>query len=214
MDITENHITISNFNNYNALGVDNGTHPSDGLVLQLALPPNKSDPPVLLDYLSDPNDHIYSGSQGSTSLLPNGNFILQYGQIPVLKEFGCSGPNGSTARWTARFGLDNLVQSYRGFKSDWQGFPTSNPDLAIGEGSNGCRAGYVSWNGATNVQEWVVYEGRTEGRLSHVGRVGYKGFETEFSVGQPCVQVAAVVDGEISSKSGVKCYPSNETLHG
>ena len=214
MDITENHIAISYFNNYNALGIDNGTHPSDGLVLQLALPPNKSDPPVTLDYLSDPNDHIYSGSQGSTTLLPNGNFFLQYGEIPVVKEFTCSGPNGSAVPWTARFGLDNLVQSYRGFKSDWRGFPTTSPDLALGDDGNGCRAAYVSWNGATDVQAWVVFEGRTEGGLSRVGTVGYKGFETQFWVGEPCVQVAAVVDGVISARSGVVCSFANDTLHG
>ena len=72
----------------------------------------------------------------------------------------------------------------------------------------------MSWNGATNVQGWAIYEGRTKGRLSHVGTVGYKGFETEFLVGQPCVQVAAVVDGEISARSEVVCSFSNETLHG
>ena len=106
------------------------------------------------------------------------------------------------------------MQSYRGFKSDWQGFPTTSPDLAVAEDSNGCRTGYVSWNGATDVQEWVVYEGQQpEGQLSQVGRVGFEGFETEFPVGQPCVQVAAVVNGEVSSRSGVACS-SNKTSHG
>ena len=183
-------------------------------MLQLVLPPDKSSPPVLLDYLTDPKELLYSGSQGSNSLLPNGNFLLEYGQIPVMKEFGPSGPNSSDVRWTARFGLDNLVQSYRGYKSNWQGFPTSTPDLAVEEGSNGCRVGYVSWNGATNVQAWVVYEGRAEDRLSQVDKVGNKGFETQFLAGQPCVQVAAIVKGEVSTRSSVVCSFTNQTRRG
>ena len=73
---------------------------------------------------------------------------------------------------------------------------------------------YASWNGATDVQGWVVFEGRTEGRLERVGVVGYRGFETEFLVGETCVQVAAVVEGEIVARSGVACEFSDKTLHG
>ena len=72
----------------------------------------------------------------------------------------------------------------------------------------------MSWNGATNVTGWVVFEGWNEDRLVHVGLVGYKGFETTFLVSEPCVQVAAVVDGEISARSDVVCDSSNKTLHG
>lgn len=106
------------------------------------------------------------------------------------------------------------MQSYRGFKSVWRGFPTSKPDLAVGEDGDGCAVAYVSWNGATDVEGWVVFEGVDESRLRPVGRVGYRGFETEFAVGERCVQVAAVVDGGISTRSSVVCSFSNGTLHG
>ena len=182
-------------------------------MFRLALPPNKSSPPVLLDVLADPHEELYSDSQGANSFLENGNFLLEYGQIPVLKEFGPRGTNGSAIRWTGRFGFDNLVQSYRGYKTEWQGFPTTTPSLAVEEDSNGCRAGFVSWNGATNVQEWVVYEGLTKDGLSQAGRVGYRGFETQFVVGQPCVQVAAIVSGKVSGRSGVVCTGYNDTGH-
>lgn len=178
------------------------------------MPPNKSSPPVVIDYLSDPNESIYSDSQGATTFLSNGDIFMGYGEITVLKEFGPSDPSGADVRWTARFGFDNLVQSYRGFKTEWQGFPITSPDLVVEEDGNGCRAGYVSWNGATNVREWVVYEGLAEDRLSQVSRIGYEGFETQFTVGQPCVQVAAIVNGELSTRSSVVCSFSNKTIHG
>lgn len=212
-NITETSIVLSYFNNVNALGIDNGTHSSNGLALRLTIPPNKSSPPVLIEYLSDPNDPIYSDSQGSTTYLPNGNVFLDYGEIAVMKEYRPINSSRSNVRWTARFGLDNLVQSYRAYKTEWQGFPTTNPSLFVGEDGNGCLAGYVSWNGATNVEEWVVYEGRVKDGLSQTGRVGNKGFETQFIVKYPCVQVAAKVNGKISAKSSVVCSSSNHTRH-
>lgn len=126
-----------------------------------------------------------------------------------MKEYRAIDFNSSNVRWTARFGLDNLVQSYRAYKTGWQGFPTTSPNLFLEEDDNGCRAGYVSWNGATNVEEWMIYEGKVEGNLSYAGRIGYKGFETQFIVQHPCVQVAAKVNGEISARSSVVCTSSD-----
>ena len=183
-------------------------------MLELSVPANKSNAPQVIDHLSDPSKPIYADSQGSTTILPNGNIFLDYGQISVLKEFGPSDPSGGDIRWTARFGFNNLVQSYRGFKTKWQGFPTTRPDLFVEKIGTGCRRGYVSWNGATNVQDWIVYEGGAEDKVSPVGRLGYEGFETQFGVDQSCVQVAAVVGGQIGSKSSVVCTFSNSTKRG
>ena len=169
---------------------------------------------MLVTRLSDPNEPIYADSQGSASLLPNGAFLVDYGEIPVMKEFGTSDPDGSDVRWTARFGFDNLVQSYRGYKSEWEGFPSTRPDLAVEDDDNGCFSGYVSWNGATNVEAWIIHEGQVEDGLSYVGRIGYKGFETRFTVSQPCVQVVAVVCGQASTRSAVVCSASNKTSDG
>ena len=108
-------------------------------------------------------------------------------------------------RWTARFGADNLVQSYRSFKQECHGTPTTAPDLVVDPGSGGCGAGYVSWNGATHVDGWVVFEGPSTDQLAQVGQVGYKGFETEFTVAESCVQVAAVIKSEIGMRSNVVC---------
>lgn len=169
---------------------------------------------MVLEILSDPDDPIYSESQGSTTLLPDGASIVGYGQIPVLKEFRHDYSSGrDVVLWTGRFGFDNIVQSYRGIKARWQGFPTTSPDLVVEKNGIGCYVGYVSWNGATNVETWVVYEGRAADRLPHVRQIGYEGFETQFTVGQPCVQVVATVQGEVSARSSVVCHFANETSH-
>ena len=202
--VSKSSINISYFNNDNSAS-DNGSHPSTGLVLELSLPPNKSRPPKLLRYLSDPAQVVYAESQGSTQLLPNGNVLLDYGQIPLLKEYG-PGPTGKV-RWTARLGLDNRVQSYRGFKQEWHAKPSSSPNLVVKPGnvSDGCATGYVSWNGATDVTAWEIWEGRSKGQLSRVNRVGYRGFETRFVVKGKCAQAVALEGKQITGKSNVAC---------
>lgn len=203
-NVTNSSISLSWFNNNNALGVDNGTHLTTGLELLLSLPPsNTSTTTRALKYLSDPSDPIYADSQGSLTFLSNGNIFMGYGEIAVVKEYGPDSPSGADVRWTARFGANDLVQSYRGFKSEWHATPKSRPSLVVEKGAKGCAKGYVSWNGATDVEAWVVYEGTSATRLEEVGRIGFKGFETEFRVGKEFVQVAAVVRGKIIRKSDV-----------
>lgn len=186
--------------------LDSGINANVGLELQLTLPPNKSDTPVVLEHLVDPSDLIYSQSQGDTEFLPDGSIFMGYGAIAVMREWGPNHPDGSDLRWSARFAADNVVQSYRGFKHEWHATPTTDPSLVvIASGGSGCSAGYVSWNGATDVEAWVIYEGPDQGHLSKVGQVGFKGFETKFTVGEACVQVATVVYGSEYKRSNIAC---------
>ena len=221
-------MVISYFNNlHNGLynGYDDEDIPSNGLALQLTIPPNKASPPVAVDYFADRKHPINSVSQGSNTILPNGNAFLGYGSIPVMKEFGPSDPSGRDVRWTARFGFyvfgsdgfgsdgfgsDGFgfdeVSSYRAIKAEWQGFPTTSPNLVVVDDENGCPTGFVSWNGATNVEEWVVGEGPTKYNFTQVRRIRYEGFETQFTLDPDhrCVQVAAKVKGKVSV-SNVEC---------
>ena len=206
--ITPDSITLTYFNNRAAYHVINGTQPSNGLKLFLPLPPSRSAAPIALAYLSDPSQPISAGSQGSFTTMDNGNIFLDYGQIPVMKEYGPNDPSGSDVRWTARFGADNLVQSFRGFRAEWHGRPMTSPNLVVfssGNGSATCIKGYVSWNGATDVEGWEVSEGPSAGELNFVGIVGNGGFETEFAVTKRCVQVAAIVGGMQAAKSNLAC---------
>ncbi|KAI9687335.1 MAG: hypothetical protein M1822_002378 [Bathelium mastoideum] len=212
-NITNSSIAISWFDNNNQ-ALDNGTNPSIGLELLLSIQSlNSSGQGLqLVKRLVDSTDNIYADSQGSyeSDLHNTGNGFMTYGEIPVIKEFG---PNstGGDVRWTGRLGGDNLVQLYRGYKQIWHGNPLGNPSLVIEKNTaNACPAayGYVSWNGATDVTGWSVYEGSSNGSLTHVGTADFKGFETRFLVGSDaqCVQVAAVVDGRETTKSSVKCF--------
>ena len=194
-------MTLTMFNNYNS-AVDNGTNQTTGLSLLLPLPPSKANSPTVLFDIADPKQPIFADSQGSAEVLPNGNILMDYGQIAILKEFG---PNSnSDVRWTAQFAGLNLVQSYRGFKHEWHATPSTCPDLVV-EKNGTCGTGYVSWNGATDVTAWAVYDGPMRDQLEFVGKVGFKGFETMFTVAGECVQVAAVIDVKERARSNIAC---------
>ena len=62
----------------------------------------------------------------------------------------------------------------------------------------------MSWNGATDVTGWAVYQGPTRNQLEFVGEVGFRGFETRFTLdGEGFVQVAAVIGGREGRRSRV-----------
>jgi hypothetical protein len=148
---------------------------------------------------------IKTNSQGSHVILPNGNHLIDYGQIPVGREYGPDEGNNTNIRWQARFGEDNLVQNYRLFKQEWNATPSTKPSLFVEAAADkyACRSAYVSWNGATDIEAWKVYEGHDEGALVYVGSVAHKGFETTFVVGSPAVQVSSVLTGGKEYKSEI-----------
>ncbi|KAL8837778.1 MAG: hypothetical protein Q9170_002396 [Blastenia crenularia] len=205
-NVTNSSFSVSYFNNANA-APDNGSHPSSGLELQLQLPPNKSTSPRLLQRLVDPSEMIYADSQGSTQFLPNGDVFLNYGQIAIMKEFGAGAPSGGVLKWTARLGQDNRVQNYRGFKQMWHATPDYPPSLVLrrGNGTVGCATGYVSWNGATDVTAWEIREKSGQGHLHKVGKIGYRGFETNFGVKGNCAQAVALAGKRVLGESNVAC---------
>ena len=138
---------------------------------------------------------IYSGSQGSYQpTLSNGNQLVFYGQSAIVAEFG-PGNDGSDLRWKGQFGFLNEIFSYRVFKNKWSATPASwNPSLVVEKG-----AAYVSWNGATDVDTWVVYCD-----AKNVGQATKKGFETMIDVSSlhcSTMQVAAVTKGKSIRRS-------------
>lgn len=68
-----------------------------------------------------------------------------------------------------------------------------NDTLAHCPSPSGWR-GYVSWNGSTDVTDWIVYTGSINTTLTTTGQVKKAGFETEFLVPEYAafVQVGAV----------------------
>lgn len=189
-------MTVSWFNNNNA-AQGNGTGPSDGLILDLDTTTMTA---TLVASYRNPAHLYYSIAQGNFQNLTNGNFLMYYGLTPFATEFGAEGD----ARWSALFGPPQMIQSYRMFKQEWRGYPTTAPKVAL-ERNKGL--GYVSWNGATEVTSWTVYTGASNSSLTEGLSVAKNGFETTFDItkGVSCVQVAAYSGTTFLANSTVNC---------
>ncbi|KAJ5116696.1 hypothetical protein N7456_001044 [Penicillium angulare] len=204
-----NEVLLSYFNN----DLDSGTatNPSIGLTLRLTLPPNPKNPPKLETDFYDHKYPISSAAEGSFTPLDNGNTLMGYGDEPYIKEYGPSGD----LRWSAQFAGYNLGQSYRVYKQEWHATPYYKPSLVVDSvtakddlsecaGSSSLR-GYVSWNGATDVEKYEVFAGSSASKLKSLGEIEKKGFETQFTLpgGTKVVQVAAIQSGRAVRKSEI-----------
>lgn len=212
--VSENTLHVSLFDNH-CRAAEECTTASQGIVLELDLPPISSMAPrVLCNVRSD--DQMIAKSQGSfQTQLRNDNQLLSYGPSPVIREFGPP-EQGSKLLWESRFGYDDSSQSYRVYKSLWYGKPREwDPVLAIVKQNSIHASGlqlihaHVSWNGATHVQKWNVYIGHAPGEKRRlVGSARRRGFETVFELlvsTSGCVHVAAVEAGEEVRSSNVVC---------
>ena len=156
---------------------------------------------------------IYSTAQGDYQLLADGNIFVGHGWIPVMEEFSHAGEILTTIQFGAaepRPGGGYLsplapTLSYRSFKQQWVGCPTTKPDVVAESSSKGTNV-YVSWNGATDVESWEIYAGNSTGDLKCVESIAKKGFETKAQIKTAkYVQVVPVL------KKGSACTstPSN-----
>ncbi|GIJ82684.1 hypothetical protein Asppvi_001195 [Aspergillus pseudoviridinutans] len=103
--------------------------------------------------LGDSKDAIHSVSQGNyQQLSPSGHVVLGYGSIAKIKEFDAN----NKVVLTAQFGTDNEVASYRGYKCAWKATPFWAPAIVVRRVSGNSAQVFMSWNGATEYDNWAV----------------------------------------------------------
>ena len=120
--------------------------------------------------------------RGSVQILPNQNVLVGWGHTPAYTEFSGKGEVRCDTHfvpgWFAHLGE---YESYRSFKYNWVGRPNTVPDVAVRPEED---ALYVSWNGATEVDEWALQSDSSPdfGRFIDHMTVVKKSFETRISV--------------------------------
>jgi hypothetical protein len=109
---------------------------------------------------------------------------MGYGQLPVVKEYGLAGDT----RMTIQFGELAFLESYRAYRLPWSAIPAADPLVVVENGT-----AFISWNGATDITHWDVYEGRTTDDLVRTKSSPSSGFETDVTIANNTmfVQVAA-----------------------
>ncbi|CZR48201.1 uncharacterized protein FPRO_12811 [Fusarium proliferatum ET1] len=206
-NVTSREMIISMFDNHNS-PEDNGKTYSRGLLLKLKLPPNPDERPEILRVLS-PDRAKISPEYGSYQLgLSNGNQFVSWGAGGVVHEYGPD--DGQDLRWQARFGYDESITSYRAFKDVWTGTPSKWTPAIVVEKHEDTVMGFVSWNGATDIDSYNIYLAEPGTELKPLGKAKVLGFETGFDLGvknneTSCIMVAAVRKGQEIRQSNVGC---------
>ncbi|HEY2655931.1 MAG TPA: arylsulfotransferase family protein [Solirubrobacteraceae bacterium] len=139
-------------------------------------------------------------SLGSVQTHPDGNVFVGWGAQPYASEFTADGKLIYDVQFTGPF------RSYRTFLADWEGRPTDKPAVAARTQPGGGFAVFASWNGATEIDHWLVLAGNSSSSLREVGSQAWSGFETMIVVNSsgPAFAVAAIDhDGNELGRSDV-----------
>lgn len=145
-----------------------------------------------LDETSDPKtatmvweyrSSMPSQAMGNAQRLPRNNTMIGWGTLyPSLTEVK---PNGDIAFELSFVPPDNpnlIRNSYRAFRFEWEGSPTTIPMLTARNDTPGMTSLVVSWNGATNISAYGAYGGETSDSLVLLKTEQRDGFETEIVI--------------------------------
>jgi hypothetical protein len=142
-----------------------------GLVLKLDL--TKKTATYVTQYIRSKG--FLAAFLGSMQLLGNGGALVGWGSQPYFSEYDKSGKLLLDATFPAP------DQSYRAQLERWKGFPAAKPDGGVK--TSGSKATvYASWNGSTQVKQWVVLAGSSTKHLSKVASAKPSGFETAIAL--------------------------------
>lgn len=170
---TKEGMVLTLFNNANT--PTDEVAPTTGLSLNVDLVNRKVS---TLRVLSDETDVIHSVSQGSYQLMSEqtNHVLLGYGSIAKVKEYDAN----NKEVLSAQFGDDNAVASYRGYKCQWKGTPFWKPALVAQRAADDLTRVWMSWNGATEYDNWAVYSVPSMGSddTTFLRTVERAGFET------------------------------------
>ena len=144
---------------------------------------------LLASYMHTPG--LLAGSQGNAQTLPNGNVFVGWGDRGAFSEFA---PDGTMIFDVS---LAKPAQTYRAYRSPWEGHPTQPPALSVSDAGGGDLTVYASWNGATGISSWQLLAGSAPDKLSPIGAAKSSGFETAIaaSTSMPYLAVRALDSG-------------------
>jgi hypothetical protein len=121
---------------------------------------------------------LVAPSQGDFQPLPDGKWLVGWGQEPYISEYTSTGGVLFDAHMPPRY------QSYTAFKFPWTGTPTEPPRLALSSEGGGTVVN-ASWNGATKVVRWRVIGGPSKDALAPLATATTSGFETSIPIAIP-----------------------------
>lgn len=172
---------------------------SQSRALRIRINPSRHRATLVNSYTNNPP--LLADSGGSLQMLPDGNTFVGWGSRSWLSEFGKRG----RVRYTAHFGYP--IQSYRAYRFQWYGQPDTSPDVVASATGSGTTV-YASWDGATDVTDWLVLAGPNSNpsSLTAVTQTPPTSFETSISADttEPYIEVEALgSSGQVLGTSAV-----------
>ncbi len=167
----------------------NGGGPATGLpsrVIDVKLD-TKANTATLLTSVQHPDDLI-ANSQGNSQRLPGGHLFVGWGSVGRFSEFDPSG----NLLWDGQ--VPSGYDTYRAYRSPWVGDPDTDP-TAIAERTGTHQVNVQAiWNGATEVDRWLVLAGNHRWNLRPAGSAAWNGLSTELTAhtSAPYVELIAL----------------------
>jgi Arylsulfotransferase (ASST) len=131
-------------------------------------------------------DGVRAPTQGNTQVLADGGMVVGWGSEGRVSEFSAAGEIVFDAAFAP-------ADSYRVYRFAWTGRPTAPPDVVARPAGDGIEV-VASWNGATEVAQWRVFDGSTgadSDTATALATLPNDGFETTLTL--EGVDAAAVV---------------------
>jgi hypothetical protein len=145
---------------------------------------------TLVDSVEHP-DGISAPSQGNAQRLPGGHLFVGWGQTGRVSEFDA----GGNLLWDAQ--TPSGYDTYRAYRSPWVGQPTTDPTAEAQSLDKHRISVDAIWNGATEVDRWLVLTGPHPWSLHRAGTFAWDGLDTtgELRAQGSYVELVALDDG-------------------
>jgi arylsulfotransferase ASST len=156
---------------------DNGsTPPKEKQSRGVLLKPDYANKTVALaQALVNPTKTLLAEAQGNTLALPEGDWLMGYGNLPNFTEYSAAG--GVLLDGT----LGHNVQDFRTYLSPWSGQPTTTPAIVTKRDGASVTV-LTSWNGATGIVSWQLFAGASPSSLAPLATIPKSGFQTAATV--------------------------------
>ena len=135
-------------------------------------------------------DGLSAPSQGNAQRLPGGHLFVGWGALGRFSEFD----SGGNLLWDGQ--VPAGYDTYRAYRSPWVGEPDTDPTAEATSSGGGNVTVNAIWNGATEVDRWVVLAGSHRWDLRPAGSADWDGLDTTIvaHTHSPYVEVVALDD--------------------
>jgi hypothetical protein len=133
-------------------------------------------------------DKIQAGSQGNAQALDDDHTFVGWGATGRFSEFDRRGDLVFDANVPP--GWD----TYRAYRFVWHGTPDSPPTATAQRNADGTVTVHAIWNGATDVERWIVVAGARPHGLWPAGLADWNGLDTAITLKTDATDIAVVAE--------------------